>query len=642
MNDSRRPPAWALAADILAIALLAAGTWAFFSSDLSFRFIGIRISMRSAWRPFLFAAIVLALRNGFLRQPPSFSWMLSPFRGVTWARLAADAAAPISMDERELVGAPAAAWRKAGRLALLLLAFCALLIVPMWPQLRQMQSVSDLGDPLFSIWRLAWVNHQLFRDPLELFHANQFHPERLTLTYSDAMIVPALMAAPLFWSGLHPVVVYNVLLVSSFVLSGAAMFLLVRALTGRPGAALIAGMLFALYPYRFEHYSHLELLMTMWMPLALWGLHRTLATARLRDGLLTGLAFSLQTLSSLYYGAFLAVYMSVLGGGLWLGRGRPMQPLRALAAGAALAAVLIAPVASQYVASRPMMGNRDVGTIQFYSAVGPDYLRPHWRSMVYRRWTGPENPERHLFPRLMPIAMAGVALVPPLSVARIAYTCAFVVALDGSLGFNGATFTSLHAVLSPFKGLRVPARFSVLAGMTLTILAGYGALRLLERWPRQRFALTAALVGLAIAESWPRLPLQPVWNAPPPIYSSIAGREPPVVLAEFPMPRDVLRSDFDTRYLYFSTFHWQNLVNGNSGFFPPSYFELLAIEIDFPNEAALDYLRSRRVEYLTIHGEFTNAARYGETVMWLDAREDVELIASAPWEGTESRLYRLK
>ncbi len=147
--------------------------------------------------------------------------------------------------------------------------------------------------------------------------------------------------------GVHPVVVYNVLLLASFVLSGVAMFLLVRALTGRIDAALIAGALFALYPYRFEHYSHLELLMTMWMPLALLGLHRTLAGGRLRDGLATGLAFALQTLSSLYYGCFLAVYLFVRRrrASGWAAAVRDSRSAP-LAAGGVLAAVLIAPVAS--------------------------------------------------------------------------------------------------------------------------------------------------------------------------------------------------------------------------------------------------------------------------------------------------------
>ena len=47
--------------------------------------------------------------------------------------------------------------------------------------------------------------------------------------------------------------------------------------------------------------------MTMWMPLALWGLHRAMAAGPLRDGLATGVAFALQMLSSLYFGCIFAV-----------------------------------------------------------------------------------------------------------------------------------------------------------------------------------------------------------------------------------------------------------------------------------------------------------------------------------------------
>jgi hypothetical protein len=633
----------ALAADLLVVVLFVAGTLALLNTDFSFRLLGFRVTMRTAWRPYLFGVIVLAVRNLLVPRPPSFAWVLVPFRRPMVARLAREAGEPLPLDERALFADKRARTSVPflAELALVVLGFSALMLVLLWPQVRQLRSVSDLGDPLFSIWRLAWVNHQLPRAPLALFDSNQFYPERLTLTYSDSMLVPALMASPLFAMGIHPVVVYNILLLSSFVLSAVAMYFLVRALTGRIDAALISGTLFALYPYRFEHYSHLELLMTMWMPLALLGLHRTLARGKWRDGLATGLAFALQTLSSLYYGCFLAVYMIVLGAAVWLARGRPRQPFPALAAGAVLAAVLIAPVASQYLASRSMMGDRDESTIQFYSAEGRDYLKATFRSRLYNGLSE-GNPERELFPRLLPVILTGIAIWPPLSVTRIAYVLALVLAVDGSFGLNGPTFTTLHALLPPFKGLRVPARFSLLAGMTLTILAGYGASRLLERWPRQRLALAAAMLALVIVESLSTLPLERVWDEPPAIYASIAGSEPPVVLAEFPMPRDILDSSFDTRYLYFSTFHWQKLVNGNSGFFPPSYEQLLTNERGFPNEAALSYLRSRGVQYLTMHGGFTNVIQYRRTVRWLDARTDLELVAAAPWEERESRLYRLK
>jgi hypothetical protein len=642
MRTSNRLPAAAVAADVLALALFATGSFVVNTGGLTSRVAGVRLSVHSAWRAYLWAAIVLIVRNAAVRHPPSFAWALGPFRRSARARLARSARDPLPLEEHALFHVPASRGEWWRQLACLVLGFSVLVIALTWPQARHLNSVADLGDPLFSVWRIAWVSHQLPRHPLALFDANQFYPERLTLTYSDSLLVPSLIAAPFFWMGGNAVVIYNALLLSGFVLSGVTMFFLVRALTGRGGAALVAGAVFALYPYRYEHYSHLELEMTMFMPLALLGLHRTLARGRLRDGLWTGAAFALQSLSSLYYGCFLAVYMTVLGLALWIGRGRPLRPLAPLAAGALLAAVLIAPVAAEYIASRPMMGNRDEGTIQFYSAEGPDYLKSTSRSLWYDWSSHDAHPERQLFPRIAPVVLAAIGIWPPLSIARIGYAIALVVAIDGSFGFNGPTFTALHAVLTPFKGLRVPARFSVLAGMTLAILAGYGVARLLGRWPARRRVLIAAMLVVVAVEAIPRLQLESVWRTPPDIYASIAGNDPPVVLAEFPMPKDIYSSDFDARYLYFSTFHWQTLVNGNSGFFPPSYVELLAREREFPSAAALDYLRSRGVQYLTMHGRFTNPGRYQNTIAVLDARPDLELVARAPWEGSESRLYRFR
>jgi hypothetical protein len=99
-------------------------------------------------------------------------------------------------------------------------------------QLRHLDSVPDLGDPLFSIWRVAWVAHQIVADPWHLFDANIFYPEHLTLTLSDPVLLPAMSVSPLLALGVHPTVVYNLLLMSGFWLSGVATYLLVERLTG--------------------------------------------------------------------------------------------------------------------------------------------------------------------------------------------------------------------------------------------------------------------------------------------------------------------------------------------------------------------------------------------------------------------------
>src|SRR5262245_25707476 len=105
--------------------------------------------------------------------------------------------------------------------------FVLLTVAMTYPQVRVLTNgIAEHDDPLFSTWRLAWVAHQLPRDPPHLFDANIFHPEARTFAYSDAMIVPALAGAPLLWAGLPPILVHNLLLLTALALSGFCMFLL--------------------------------------------------------------------------------------------------------------------------------------------------------------------------------------------------------------------------------------------------------------------------------------------------------------------------------------------------------------------------------------------------------------------------------
>src|SRR5262249_26560942 len=157
--------------------------------------------------------------------------------------------------------------------------------------------------------------------------------------------------------------------------------------------------------------------------------------------------------------------------------------------------------------------------------------------------------------------------------------------VDGSFGLNGPTFTFLRAALFPFKDLRVPARFSMLVGLSLSILAGYGVARVLDRWPRQRIALTLVMLAVGCGEAISQPGFMPLWREPPSIYSHIT--DGPAVIAEFPIMRDRLDDSHDPQFMYFSTFHWNTLVNGYSGFLPDSYNAFLENEREFPSEKSL-------------------------------------------------------
>jgi len=245
-------------------------------------------------------------------------------------------------------------------LAASLVLFSLLTAIMTYPQILHMRDgVHDDGDPMMVTWVLAWVAHQLPRAPAHLFDANIFYPERNTLAYSETLIVPGLAAAPLFWLGLGPILVYNIVFLAGFALSGVGVALLVRRLTGHTGAAILAGIVFAFPPYRIDHYAHLQLQQTQFIPLSLFAFHRLLDTGRLRDGVLLGVFVACQMLSCMYYGIFLIPYMAVVCGTMLIAaRAMPRERMVALLAAVAIAMVVMIPTACAYLAAREVVGER--------------------------------------------------------------------------------------------------------------------------------------------------------------------------------------------------------------------------------------------------------------------------------------------
>ena len=45
---------------------------------------------------------------------------------------------------------------------------------------------------------------------------------------------------------------------------------------------------------------------------------------------------------------------------------------------------------------------------------------------------------------------------------------------------------------------------------------------------------------------------------------------------------------------------------------------------------------------MAVHGAFLEADKFKRIVTALDVRSDMALVVAAPWEGSESRLYRLR
>jgi hypothetical protein len=620
------------ALDWLALVLAAGLLTILIDGSLNLRVVGLHITASTPYRAALAMLAVIALRVALDRQ----TRVLDDLRGAAswiWKRIYhadADPVLPLSEEGK---------WRRRG---LALLGFCVFAVVLLHAQLAAMDSVPDFGDPLFSIWRTGWVFHKLVDgDPRALFSPNIFHPYQLTLTYSDSMLWPSMTAMPLLLMGVHPVIAYNVVLVVSFVASAIAMYMLVERLTGSPFAAFIAGLVFGFHPYRLEHYSHFELQMTYAMPLALLALHRFVETTRWRYVIALALLSVIQLYSSMYYAVYFTIYASVVFVTLARVTRPPMRKLIVPAVVAGVLALALAwPLVRTYRSAH--LADRSTDVVQFYSATVSDYFGAHWRMATWGHEGGRQpRPERALFPGAVILTLALIAVLPPFGRIRLIYLLAFIVAFELSRGFNDPIYRVLYDYSSVIRGLRATGRASILAGMSLAVLAGFGTRRifLALRSPMAPRIVTAVLTLAVAIDVWPRFRFIPVWREPPPIYQTVHG--PSFVLTELPMDGNPSARWMDTPFMYFSLWHWAQLVNGYSGHSPDDAIDIQNAMRSFPADWTIDMLRKRG----TTHVSITCALYKGgcePIVEKADALPVFRIVASGKWQGLPVRLYELR
>jgi len=482
--------------------------------------------------------------------------------------------------------------------------FGALAIVMTWPLARQIAThAPQHHDVYFNMWRLRWFAHALASSPAHLFDGNIFHPEPNTLALSDAMLVEGAIASPMIWARGNAVAVQNIMILLPIALSGTAMFALARYLTGSRAAALIAGIVFAFAPYRFEHLMHMELQWALWTPIAFLALHRLYDTGGLKYGVAAGVCVALQTLSCIYYGVFLATLLPVAA--LLLVRDRAIA-WRALAgpaaAGAAIALVVAAVYARPFLREQRRIGDRPIDEIQSFSAQPQDYLVAPPGNHIYGNPQRPGLPERRLFPGVTAVllACAGLLLRTP-SRRQAVYLLLFAAAFEISLGFNGYSYPFLAGHLSPYRGLRALARLGIFVVLFLAVLAAYGYAAIVRgRQASHRAAIAGVLVVMLLIEYRTTLLLNTFPSTPPAVYQMLA-RQPRGVVAELPVPPVDRLPGREAEYAYLSTFAWFPIVNGYSGNYPSSYLSRIAQLRDFPGPLSLAQLRKDEVRYVIVH-----------------------------------------
>ncbi len=321
-----------------------------------------------------------------------------------------------------------------GRPLVVLGVYTVVTVVMTWPLALNLPTrlPMDLGDPLLNAWILSWnwthlsaLLHGHLGAMDGYWSAPIFHPEPLALAYSEHLFAQALEGLPVYLLTGSVVLAYNLLFLSTFVLSGLGAYLLVRDLTGNERAALLGGLLYTFAPYRMAHLGHLQVLSSEWLPFVLLGLRRWFdGVERVRranpgrapsSAPLLGAAAALvaQNLSCGYYLVFFAPF--VVAYVLWeIGRRALWRSVRvwaALTTTAVAVAAATLPFLVPYLALRQHgFAPRSLEEVGRYSADVYSYLRGLDDS-IWRRWLSDvTRAEGTLFPGLVPLALAALGV----------------------------------------------------------------------------------------------------------------------------------------------------------------------------------------------------------------------------------------
>jgi hypothetical protein len=480
-------------------------------------------------------------------------------------------------------------------------------------------AASIRADIRLVLWILAWDVHALSTAPARLWDANIFHPAPHALALSEHLLGALPVYAPIAAASRCPVFAHQATLLVTFVGALLAMGALARAWTARWPAAVVAATLFAFSPFRSAHLGALQIegcWMLPLLPLAAW---RSTTRPGWAWPLVLALVLTLTALHSVYlaYGAFagMAVLAAVVLAGDPAARragGRLVLPLAAAAAVVGVSALPYLAMRTGGALAHPRdefveLASAPLGQTGATLAAALALVSlPWWR--------------RGVVGDLHPAWLVGVAAAGGAS---------HLLALGPAIHLGPVELPGPYAlaarIVPGFEALRIPLRFNAFATACTALLAGVGASAMIGAAPDERRArlraagvLMVALVAPALAFRGP-VPLERIEtrNTIPPIYATLA-RLPVGPVLELPwhdferLPME--RAD-DAVRTYRSVYHWRPLLNGYSGYAPPTYGVVSALVHAAPDPRALTLLaRTTGLRYVLVHtgGLDADAARVWE------------------------------
>lgn len=499
-----------------------------------------------------------------------------------------------------------------------------------------------LPDTRLNTWILWWVREALATDPRALFDGNVFWPAERVLAGSEHMMTVALVTWPVRTLSDDAVVAYSGALFLTSVVAGFSTYAFVSWVTKDAIAAIVAGLIAVLMPWRVSELVHVQLLTAGILPL-IW-----LYTAKVfADKAVVRTTFTLATVwlvllfSSYYVGYFAlfstAVFVAVLGG---LARGRRARiGLVGMAMG--LPSLALAVFSLPYL--RQQQAGQTVLKGEMVKSLAPGWVIDQLTPGSFTLGPPPGAWERGYEIPLTVFVLAGLGLLFATH-RRVASSLVAAMALALVMSFGqtarfGGTEIPLPAAwasafLPGFSNLRGSLRWTIILGVAMPVLAGMGFAFLrafvASRLPKLAALGTLSILGLLAVD------LRAPGLATVAPYDGRASEEAGLVylrsldagpVLDFPWPENPVKNALvSSEYMLASTVHGKPIVAGYTAHAPIHYDFLLRAARRFPHPDSVARFRDLTgIRWIVLHERLLDAASRGE---WDDAARDVPLITA--------------
>lgn len=453
-----------------------------------------------------------------------------------------------------------------------------------WPLLRHITTHvpgDGIDDPSLA-WNLWWINERLVHQvTFDIFHVDwMFHPIGINLGFYTLTPLNGLLSVPL-QGAFSLIITNNLILLSSFVLGGLGVYLLVQqelsiwqSYSPRPHrrhvqlAAFVAGTLYAFASAKlfYAALGQFNIASSQWVPFCLIYLLRlarsqSYAQAN-RNALLAALFLIFQAWAELTYASFLIIFAVLLFGWTVFAERFRRVPIR-LSSFALLAGTFVVGIAPFLWAMIPdLLTEGDFfasggGFADQYSADVAGYLLPTQLHPLFGSWVQqlpfPHDKGQQIYLGYTVLLLAIGGTIFFVQRARnwgifwLSMTLFFwwltlgaeVRWLGQGTGIPGPF--ALVSKLPFFSGNRYPSRYSVLLLACVAVLAGAGVMALL-RWSARRkrattlrrsYLLTIGILAFFTLEQV-ALPLPLSDFRTPSIYRQLAALPTEGTLLELP------------------------------------------------------------------------------------------------------------